>query len=69
MLPIGCLLITSECISVDSLKNNVPSKVKAYVSQEEVDLVEDDASEDMDTVGCFLVVEQPPDNDQRKCYV
>ena len=46
----------------DSLKNSVPSKVtvKEHVCEEKVDLVEDDASEDMDTVGRVLVIEQPP---------
>ena len=62
LLPIGCLPITTACMPDDSLKNNVPSKVtvKEHVSEETVDLVEDDASEDMDTVGRVLVVEQPP---------
>ena len=54
--------ITTACMPDDSLKNNVPSKVtvKEHVSEETADLVEDDASEDMDTVGRVLVVEQPP---------
>ena len=62
LLPIGCLPITTPCMPDDSLKNRVPSKVtvKEHVSEETVDLVEDDASEDMDTVGRVLVVEQPP---------
>ena len=61
LLPIGCLPITTPCMPDDSLKNSVPSKVtvKEQVSEETVDLVEDDASEDMDTVGRVLVVEQP----------
>ena len=57
LLPIGCLPITTACMPDDSLKNNVPSNVtmKEHVSEETVDLVEDDASEDMDTVGRVLV--------------
>ena len=64
VLPIGCLPFTTVCMPDDSLTKNVPSE--EHVSEETVDLVEDDASEDMDTVGRVLVVEQPPQEERVK---